>query len=290
MTNNNLICKPAYMNASGPLEIKLVNDYLFRELLQKNNHVLKALIAALLHMNKDSIKSVIITNPIMLSESFDEKDFVLDIAVDLNSNSKINLEMQVINQGNWVERSISYLGRLSSHIEKGKDYCTLQPAIQIGLLDYTLFPDFPEFYANYYLINEKTQHRYSDKFRLSVLNLTRIDLATDEDKKYRIDHWARLFKATTWEELKMLAQVDSAMDEAVSTIYDITQDSEAVWRLRARDEHLAHEKYIAERQVFLESRLRKAILHELKEHSLEEVAVLFDMPLEEIQALIESNK
>lgn len=54
-------------------------------------------------------------------------------------------------------------------------------------------------------VNEKNYRIYSDKFRLSVLDLTQIDLATAEDRAYRIDRWAALFKATTWEELKMLA-------------------------------------------------------------------------------------
>lgn len=76
------------------------------------------------------------------------------------------------------------------------------PAVQIGILDYTLFPDAPEFYATYRLMNVKTHKIYSDKLCLSVLDLKHIELATEEDKAYQIDYWARLFKATTWKELR----------------------------------------------------------------------------------------
>lgn len=31
------------------------------------------------------------------------------------------------------------------------------------------------------------------------------EFATEEDKAYGIDYWAKLFKSTTWEELKILA-------------------------------------------------------------------------------------
>lgn len=55
---------------------------------------------------------------------------------------------------------------------------------------------------------------YSDKLRLSVLDLTHINLATEEDKQYQIDYWASLFKATTWEELKMLAEKNESIAEA----------------------------------------------------------------------------
>ena len=39
-----------------------------------------------------------------------------------------------------------------------------------------------------------------------MLDLTRIDLATAEHQNYEIDRWAKLFKAKTWEELRMIAK------------------------------------------------------------------------------------
>lgn len=60
---------------------------------------------------------------------------------------------------------------------------------------------------------------YSDKLRISVLNLTRIDLATEEDKSYHIDYWASPFKSTTWGKSKCLHKkiVLSTMHPAPST-------------------------------------------------------------------------
>ena len=60
----------------------------------------------------------------------------------------------------------------------------------------------------------KNHHIYSDNFILNVVNLSRIDLATKEDRAYGIDHWAALFKAKTWEELKMIAEKDKDIEEA----------------------------------------------------------------------------
>lgn len=36
--------------------------------------------------------------------------------------------------------------------------------------------------------------------------MLKINLAAEEDKAWEIDYWARLFKATTWEEIKMIAK------------------------------------------------------------------------------------
>ena len=179
-----------WKQATGEINIKLVNDQLFRAHLQKNNRVLKGLIASLLHMKMEDIQSVIIKNEIILGKHIPDKAFILDIRVLMNDNSIINLEMQVVDQCNWVERSMSYLCRCFDNLVKGDDYINAKPVVQIGLLDYTLFPNAPEFYASYYLMNEKSHKIYSDKLRISVVDLTHIDLATDEDKLFGIDHWA----------------------------------------------------------------------------------------------------
>ena len=215
----------------------MTNDYLFRALLQRNNHVLKGLICALLHMKEADISSVIITNPIRLGDSIDNKTFVLDINVILNQHHIINLEMQVINLNNWQDRSLSYLARNFDHLKKGEDYQLTHPVIQIGLLDYTLFPDHPEFYSTYQFLNVKNHTLYSDKLRISVLDLSRIDLATEEDRQYQLDHWAALFKAKTWEELQMLAQNNNYFKEASETVYELTQEEQIRQQCLAREDY-----------------------------------------------------
>ena len=102
------------------------------------------------------------------------------------------------------------------------------------IINMKLFSDSPEFYATYMMTNIKNQRIYSSKLRLSVLDLTHIDLATEEDRKYHIDYWASLFKATTWEEIKMLAQKDGMIKEATDTIIQLTRDEQIRQRCEAR--------------------------------------------------------
>ena len=105
-----------------------------------------------------------------------------------------------------------------------------------------LFSDSPEFYATYMMTNIKNQRIYSSKLQLSVLDLTHIDLATEEDRKYHIDYWASLFKATTWEEIKMLAQKDGMIKEATDTIIQLTRDEQIRQRCEARADYLRWQK------------------------------------------------
>ena len=227
---------------TGKLDFPMTNDYLFRALLQKNNRVLKGLIGSLLHMSVDFIVSATIQNPIELGKSFDDKTFILDVKVLLNNRKFIDLEMQVINYYDWPERSLSYLCRNFDNLSKGDDYINVKSVHQIGILDYTLFEEYPEFYATYGIMNVKNHHSYSRKLRLSVLDLTRIDMATDEDKTYKIDYWARLFKSSTWEDLNMLAQSDVIIKDAAETVYEISQDKLIREQMEAREANIRSEK------------------------------------------------
>ena len=237
----------SFRNATGPIDYGFVNDYMFRTILQENERVLRGLICSLLHLRAEDILSIEIKNPILPGDTFDAKEFILDVEITLNNAALINLEMQVVNEYNWPERSLSYLCRRFDQLGKGQDYTECKPAIHIGFLDFTPFTKYPEFYATYKLLNIKNQHLYSDKFILSVVDLTHIELATDEDKVYGIDRWARLFKSTTWEEIKMIAENNPILTEASETLYTYNADEMARQRSQARAEYLAHERAVNNR-------------------------------------------
>ena len=210
--------------ATGKIDYQMTNDYMFHAALQKNPKVLKSLVCSLLRLRLQEIRSIQIINPIILGEAVDEKTFILDINIVLNDNTLINLEMQVENLYNWEERSLSYLCRTFDQLQKGEEYSSAKPVIHISFLDFTPFPEYPEFYASYQFMNEKNHHIYSDKLTLRVVDLRQIELATAEDQASGLEHWARLFKASTWEEIRMIAKEDENLLEATETLYTLNAD------------------------------------------------------------------
>lgn len=227
----------SFQNATGKIDYGLTNDYMFRVILQRHINVLKALICSLLHLQPDEIKEVYIRNPIQPGEAVDDKEFVLDIEVLFNNDTLINLEMQVLNELNWSERSLAYLCRLFASLYKGQDYDEALSVVHIGFLDFQLFPEHPEFFGIYRLMNEKDHYLYSDKLTLGVVDLKHIKLATEEDREFQIDHWARLFKATTWEEIKMIAENNEYMTEATQALYEYNADYVIRQKCEAREEY-----------------------------------------------------
>ena len=232
-----------FYSATGKVPYQLTNDYLFQAVLQSSNKTLKGLVCSLLHMNPKKIHSVVITNPIELGKKIDQKKFILDVRVVLDNQLSLNIELQVVNQGNWPERSIVYLCRSFDQLNKGQDYIEVMPVVQVCILDFTLFCDDPEFYATYKLMNIKNHKIYSDKIQVSVLDLTQIKLATEEDRRYRIQKWARLFKATTWEEIKMLAKKDEEIESAAQAVYELTADEKIRLQCEAMEDYYKQERY-----------------------------------------------
>ena len=276
----------SFMNATGKIDYNMTNNYMFRYILQENQKVLKGLICALLHLNPTTVKSVIVQNPIDLSGDVSGKEFILDIKIMLNDDTLINLEMQVANEYNWPERSLAYLCRSYDQLYKGQKYEEALPVIHIGFLDFTLHPSHPEFYATYQMLNVKNHLLYSDKFTLSVVNLKKIELATEEDKKYHIDYWAALFKAKTWEELKMLTKENEYLQEAAESLYVANADEIVRQQCVAREDAERRERTLERDKRLLQEALHESgrVIQE-KDKVLEEK----DKEIARLKALLVEN-
>lgn len=134
--------------------------------------------------------------------------------------------------------SFSYLCRCFDNLQSGQGYLSVKSAVHIGFLDYTLFPEHPEFFSTYRLINQRTGQLYSSKFQISEVDLTLRNQATEEDIAQHRDLWAAFFKATEWGELMALANKDSNINEAVVTLKKLTEDELFKMRYQAREDQL----------------------------------------------------
>ena len=110
-----------------------------------------------------------------------------------------------------------------------------------------------------------------------MLDLTRTDLATEEDKQYQIDYWAALFKATTWEELKMLAEKNDTIAEATETVYKLSEEEMIRLQCEAREDYYRRQK-------------DAEILKERQERRMQEQAQQIQEREQQIQELEATNE
>jgi len=240
---------------TGPLPVKMTNDYLFKALAQKDEKALKDLISACLHIEKNQIHSLEIANPIQLGEHIEEKDFILDVKVNMNNHTTVDLEMQVVNYQDWPERSLQYLCRSYDSLQKGERYLDSRTAIHVGILDFTLCEGETTFHESYKLMEVHSHKIFTDKFQLFILTLPAVNNASNEDQKFHTDLWGRFFKAKTWEELNMLAEKNEAIASATSTMFQLVADENIRMKMEAREDYYRRQRT----QEWQRQQLQKAL-------------------------------
>ena len=102
-----------------------------------NENLLKDFLEAIL---KIEIESLEIQNPELPKDTKEGKIGVLDIKVQINKDSIVDIEMQVINQHNMAERSTTYMGKLiANQLSKGDTYRKLKKSILINILNFNYY-------------------------------------------------------------------------------------------------------------------------------------------------------
>ena len=212
------------------------NDYMFKAVLQSAEDVLRNLVASLLEIDEKEITSCSIKNTIELGKSVDSKDCVLDVKIEINNNEIVDLEIQVRNEHNWPERSLLYWSREYDDLKTGQDYKELKKTYHIGILDFTLFEDNPEFYAEYKIQDTKTGYVYTDKLNIRILDLTKVEEA-GENINLQLVKWAKVFGAKTMEELEQLADTEEVFESMVTHLKELSEDEKIRQQCAARDDY-----------------------------------------------------
>ena len=226
---------------TGRLQYTLMNDFLAKYSLQNDLYALRGLLAALLRLELSEITDIEILNPVTPGKAITDKDCILDVRLELNHSRIINIEIQSRYQEFWPERSITYLCRNFDHLTEGQSYRDIKPCVQIGILRNGLFrktdPRYTgEFYDEYELLSTSHHTRYSSKFAIKVLSLNHLEAAGENEKNdpNGLYFWAKLFRAKSWEELKMTAEDNPHMKSFIGTVRKMTAEEEILEACEAR--------------------------------------------------------
>ncbi len=256
--SNNITLEELFEKATGRIPYGMTNDYMFHIVVQESKTVQVGLLSALLRIPKNEIHTVEIGNPIEVGSSVSDKTFILDVKITLNNAQLINIEMQVSGTTNWTDRSLLYLCRSFDNVSKGAEYETVNPVTHIGIIDFEIFENDDEFYSEYRLMNRRTRRIYNSKFQLNVLSLKNIENATDEDKEWSLDLWAKLFRAKTWEDLKMLCKSNPEFEETTKLIYRMNEDDKVREQCQQREDYEKHERTMLHNLEMAEARAERA--------------------------------
>ncbi|MDP4144113.1 MAG: Rpn family recombination-promoting nuclease/putative transposase, partial [Bacillota bacterium] len=134
-----------------PNRLKPTNDFIFKKIFGENEvkENLISLLNAILKLEGDSkLKDItIIDNKELVKELITDKTGRLDVRAETMENTQIDIEIQLIDQKNIVERMLYYLSKMySESIKSGGKYKDLKKTIVIGILDFDYF-DISKFHS-----------------------------------------------------------------------------------------------------------------------------------------------
>lgn len=223
-------------------------DWCFKELM-RNPKTRQGFIAVLLNVTPEEIGETILLKNELSRRSEEEKQGILDVHVLLRNGIQIDMEMQVAYVDYWDERQLFYLSKMFvDQLKKGESYEKLQKCIQVGILNFTYFPDDD---ISYHVINfrdRKTKKLYNDKMEIQILELTKIP--EDYQDPDGIVAWMKFFRGPDKKEMEELAKENPYLEEACEDLLEMSQDEEKRREYEARERAIRdyeHFKHAAER-------------------------------------------
>jgi len=221
------------------LKYKLTNDVLFKMMFVKYPDLLKRLVAALLGIQYESIMEFDIANPNIPPEELGKKFCHLDVNMIVDGQ-RIDLEVQVEDKGDYVERSLYYWAReYSSALDAGENYCNLPRTIVISIVAFQMF-NCAEYHSEFAPIEVKRHERLTDKMAMHYFELSKLpglpEAADEEGEMY----WLQLFNAKTEEEMAQIKEKGGpTMQQAVEAYHHVSASAQfrELERLRDRTRH-----------------------------------------------------
>lgn len=96
-------------NGMGIISLKY--DFSFKNLML-NEEVRKYFVSDVLGIPAEEIQSVRLCNPFLWKRYFRQKQGILDVLLEMNENSKINIELQIRRLKHWDRRNLFYLAKI----------------------------------------------------------------------------------------------------------------------------------------------------------------------------------
>lgn len=229
------------------MERKIVSakiDVVFKELFIREKSLLKNFISDVLDIPFENILEVTLTNPEMPSDYSDGKLVRLDLSVRLrksdNSETLINVELQVNSQSYFKKRTLFYWSKLyTSELHSGESYSNLKRTICINILDFNI-TDKQNYHTEIIAADKETGEQFTDLMSIHFFELRKVTNALDVNDRKAM--WMQLIRADTEEELNMIKNTNiPAMEQAVQVIFDMSADTALRERARLREKALHDE-------------------------------------------------
>ena len=188
-------------------------------------------------------------NPILRRELKDDKLGVLDVVTELDGKEKCNIELQLIDKNNIIERMLYYWSKMyTRQIKAGDDYNKLEKTIVILIADFNIKGlEEVEYHSTWKIIETNSVKKLilTDKFELDIIELSKIK--GRENEKDQLLDWLIFLENPESERVARKMEENENLKEAVEKLDRISEDEkmQRIIELREkaiRDEHAIYAK------------------------------------------------
>ena len=243
MTREEKTCNGSKINENNEIIVNNNNfimlpkvDFCFKELMN-NSKVRRGFIAAVLGKDPAEIRKTTLIPTELRRESPDDKLGILDVMVELEDGTKLNMEMQVPNFDFWPNRVLFYVCKIyTGQIKKGESYEVLKPCIHVSILDFIHFPQDERCCRKIAFCDVDTGEQYTDLMELHILELKK--LPEEDQNEEGIIRWMRFLSGKTKKEFENMAKKDEYIEEAYNELKKLSLDEKKRLEYEARERAL----------------------------------------------------
>lgn len=209
--------------------IKPTNDYIFKRLFSKkgNEDILKDLLEGILEIKIDQVE---VMQEVELERiNIKDKIGIVDIKAIVDEKTTVDIEMQIKNEYNMLERTLFYWAGLYYTGLKSRDnYKENNKVITINLLRFNIFKE-----PNYHIvgkIKEKESNKIlTDKLEVHFIELPKF-LKTNEGGSKKLRQWLEFICYEREEGVKMAVKENKKIAKAEQE-WEYLKGDEAVKRM-----------------------------------------------------------
>ena len=255
-------------------------DVVFQALFGEvgNESITKGFLETILERKIDSID--LSKNPILRREFKEEKLGVLDIIAKLDKDEICNIELQIVDKKNIIERILYYWSRLySRQIKSGEDYKILQKAIVILITDFKI-EDLEEldYHSRWKIMEDKQGKKIilTQKLEIDIIELPKI-IGKEKEQDNLLD-WLYFLENPKSERVTEKMKENENLKEAVKKLDNLSEDEKMQRIADLRQKAIMDEKAIYEKG--LEVGIEKGIMEGSQKEKIEIAKKMLELKID----------
>ena len=256
-------------------------DFVFKKIFGSSDHpdILISFLNAVLKP-QNPITSVEIKNSDLEKEYIEDKFSRLDVKALTSNREIINIEIQLKNEYNMIQRSLYYWSKLyEEQLSEGDRYDKLSRTVCINILDFKYLKN-DRFHNGYRLKEIETNEELTDLQEIHFIEIPKLKtFDSAEEIVDLLEGWVEFLRDPESEVIRKLEMSNKEIREAKDELYRLSRNS------KERELYYLREKSLRDEISALANAEEKGLQQGLMQGKLESARSLLDILDDEIIAI-----